>query len=356
MIAAHVPVAVSVPVQAQQAQSLAQAAVPARRPVAVMPLVAADYQVHALHREDHAWVQKNCYVDVWIETLHALGLAPEAMLGFTVALAFEGDQWTFFKPPHRDLAELYGIEVEELNVWRGNILHHALHHVAEGKLVLTEADAFWMPDTAGTDYREQHTKSTIVINAIDMERKRLGYFHNAGYFELAGEDFEHLFRLGYPHDPGFMPFFAEFARVDRLRRLPPQALVATSVKLLRSHLARLPAANPIARFAAQFPNDVAWLQAEGLSLYHRYAFATLRQLGANFELAGSYLGWLSAHGETGLEGAQSAFQDISSGTKALLLKTARAVNTGRAVQFHELLHDMAAAWTLGTDSLKQRYP
>ncbi|QHI98586.1 DUF1839 family protein [Xylophilus rhododendri] len=321
----------------------------------VLPIAAEGYQVHALHREDQAWVQKNCYADVWIEALHALGLQPEAMLAFTVALSFEGDQWTFFKPPHRDLEELYGIEVEELNVWRGNILEHALHHVGEGKLVFTEADAFWMPDTAGTDYREQHTKSTIVINAVDLEQRRLGYFHNAGYFELGGEDFAHLFRLDYPHDPGYMPFFAEFARIDRLRESTPAALVATSIKLLRSHLARLPRENPIERFAARYPADVAWLQREGLSFYHRYAFATLRQLGANFELAASYLAWLSAHGEPGLATAQTAFLEISSGTKALLLKTARAVNTGRQVQFQELLQDMARAWSAGMDCLTRRY-
>lgn len=322
---------------------------------AVLPLAAEGYQVHALHREDHAWVQKNCYADVWIEVLHALGVAPEAMLGFTVALDFEGDQWTFFKPPHRDLSDLYGIEVEELNVWRGNILDHARHHIAEGKLVFTEADAFWMPDTVGTDYREQHTKSTIVINAVDLEQRRLGYFHNAGYFELDGDDFTHLFRLGYAPDPAYMPFFAEFVRIDRLRRLPLAELVAVSTRLLGTHLARLPRVNPIARFAERYPDDVTWLQREGLPFYHRYAFATLRQLGSNFELAASYLGWLSAAGEPGLCAAQAAFQEISSGTKALLLKTARAVNTGRAVQFQELLQDMANAWATGTDILRQRY-
>ncbi|WPB56639.1 DUF1839 family protein [Xylophilus sp. GOD-11R] len=322
---------------------------------AVVPLSAADYRVHPLHREDQAWVQKNCYADVWIEALHALGLQPEAMLGFTVALGFEGDQWTFFKPPHRDLQEVYGIEVEELNVWRGNILDHALHHVAEGKLVITEADAFWMPDTAGTDYREQHTKSTIVINAIDLAQRRLGYFHNAGYFELSGDDFTHLFRLGYADDPAYMPFFAEFVRVDRLRRPPHDELVTTSLRLLRSHLQRLPAHNPIERFARRFPDDVAWLQREGLPFYHRYAFATMRQLGANFELAASYLDWLSGAGQPGLGVAREAFQEISAGTKALLLKTARAVNNGRAIQSQELLEGMARAWSTGTDSLRRLY-
>ncbi len=322
--------------------------------VRVLPLSSANYEVHHLHREDRAWVEKNCYVDVWIEAIHALGLDPTAMLAFTVGLDFEGDQWAFFKPPHRDLSQLYGIDVFELNVWRGDILAHAQHHAREGKLVFTEADAFWMPDTSATDYRRQHTKSTIVINAIDDENQRLGYFHNAGYHELKGEDFAHLFRVGYPHDPAFLPLFAEYARVDRIERLPIQKLATVSIDLLRAHVARLPLVNPIRRFAAQFPQDVAWLQNEGLPLYHGYAFATLRQLGANFELAAIYLDWLSTNGESGLGDAQVAFSEISSGAKALVLKTARAVNAKKTVDFAPLLEEMAGAWDRGMECLRGR--
>jgi len=323
--------------------------------IAALPLQAADYLVHHLHRDDRAWVEKNCYVDVWIEALHALRLDPTAMLGFTVGLDFEGDQWTFFKPPHRDLSSLYGVDVFELNVWRGDILAHAEHHVREGKLVFTEADAFWMPDTAGTDYRRQHTKSTIVINAIDRDAQKLGYFHNAGYYELKGEDFVHLFRVGYPHDPAFLPLFAEYARVDRIHRLPIGELTAASIEVLKSHLVRLPDRNPIRRFAQQFPGDVVWLQNEGLPLYHGYAFATLRQLGANFELASIYLEWLTANGQDGLSDAQAAFAEISAGAKAMVLKTARAVHAKRAVDFVPMLDAMATSWDVGMDQLKHRY-
>lgn len=323
---------------------------------AILPLSAATYGVHALHGETNAWVEKNCYVDVWIEALHAVGVDPMAMLAFTVALDFEGDQWTFFKPPHRDLTTLYGIDVHELNVWRGDILAHATRHVAEGRLIFTEADAYWMPDTQGTDYRQQHTKSTIVINAIDVENQRLGYFHNAGYYELQGEDFVHLFRVGYPYDPAYLPLFAEFARIDRVERLTGTALAKRSVGLLREHLARRPAANPIRRFAAQFPQDVEWLQGAGLPLYHGYAFATLRQLGANFELGAQYLGWLAAQGETGLAGAEAAFTEISSGAKALVLKTARAVNARKVVDCAALLESMATSWDEGMSALQRQYP
>lgn len=321
----------------------------------VIDLDAAAYPRHALHGDDAAWLEKNCYADVWIEALHALGAEPFAMLPFTLGLDWEGDQWTFFKPPHAELAQLYGIEVHELNIWRGSLLGHAQAQVAQGRLVFAEVDAWWLPDTAGTDYRHQHTKSTIVINALDVEGRRLGYFHNAGYFALGGEDFAGLFRLGAAPDPAHMPFYAEFARLDRLRRDAPRVLADASLALLRGHLARLPQTNPVERFAAQFPRDVAWLQDEGLPLYHGYAFATLRQLGANFELASRYLGWLAAQGETGLDAPRAAFDEISSGAKALVLKTARAVHARRATDFGPLLSSMAAAWTAGMQALRARY-
>ncbi|HEV7554538.1 MAG TPA: DUF1839 family protein, partial [Kofleriaceae bacterium] len=120
-----------------------------------------------LHAEDRAWVEKNCYVDIWIEVIHAIGCDPIAMLPFVTAIDFEGDQWTFYKPPHEQLRALYGLDVQELNCWRP-LIEHAEEHLAAGKLISTEADAWWLPDTSGTDYRRQHTKSTIVLNDLDV--------------------------------------------------------------------------------------------------------------------------------------------------------------------------------------------
>ena len=37
-------------------------------------LDAASYARHATHAETCAWPEKNCYVDLWIELVHALGL------------------------------------------------------------------------------------------------------------------------------------------------------------------------------------------------------------------------------------------------------------------------------------------
>ena len=107
--------------------------------IAVLPaLTPATYQRHALHGEGTAWPEKNCYADLWIGFLHTLGLEPLAMLPFTVAVDFEDDQWTFFKPPLEDLRALYGVDVQELTVWRP-LLEHAKEHLAAGRLISTEA-------------------------------------------------------------------------------------------------------------------------------------------------------------------------------------------------------------------------
>ncbi len=321
---------------------------------AVLSLDPATYRRHALHADDRAWIEKNCYVDIWIEVVHALGLEPLAMLPFTLAVDFETDQWTFFKPPAADLWDLYGIDVQELNVWRP-ILDQSLTHLAAGKLVSTEADAFFLPDTRGTDYRTQHTKTTIVIQDVDVEQRRLGYFHNAGYYTLEGDDFSHLFRLGAAPDPTFMPLFAELIRIDRLKRLPTPALAAHSRRLLTRHLRRLPARNPIAAFCQQFTQDIPHLQEQGLATYHAYAFATVRQLGAAFEVAAQYLEWLRSEGDEDLDPAIAAFGAISTSAKTLILKAARTVMGKRTVDFGPHFDEMALAWERGMNVLLARY-
>ncbi|MFO1426561.1 MAG: DUF1839 family protein [Steroidobacteraceae bacterium] len=278
--------------------------------IALPHLVPADYRQHRVHQGESVWVEKNCYVDLWIELVHALGLDPVALMPFTVAIDFEGDQWTFYKPSLEELYELYGINVQELNVWRP-LLDHSLEHLAAGKLISTEADAYWLPDTAGTDYRRQHTKTTIVLERIDADAQRLHYFHNAGYYELGGEDFVQLFRIGFPPDPAFMPLYAEFVRVDRIVRHPEAELARISLRLLERHAARRPADNPVARFRERFERDLPRMQEIGLAHYHAWAFGTIRQLGSAAELAATNLAWLAASTGRELQAPATAYATIS---------------------------------------------
>jgi hypothetical protein len=314
-------------------------------PVAVLPLDAATYARSELHGEGVQWVEKNCYVDVWIELVHALGCDPRAMLGHTAALDCEDDQWTFFKPKHDELFDLYGIDVQELNVWRP-LADHAATQVGAGKLISVEADAFFLPDTAGTDYRAQHTKTTIIINAFDRDARTLGYFHNASYHTLGGEDFASLFRIGAPADPTFMPFFAEIIRVDRLVMRSGGELRALAASLLKKHVARRPTANPVKRFAARVTGDVEQLRAQGLATYHAWAFANLRQLGAAMELLAQHLAWLGGHSD-----AIQSLAQVSEGAKTLIMKGARAVNGKRSLDANEMLSEMAVAWERAMEQL-----
>lgn len=320
------------------------------RQVALRGLDAAQYQPHALHGPEQVWVEKNCYVDIWVELLHALQLEPRACLAFALPVDFEGDHWTFIKPPHGDLHRLYGIDVQELNVWRP-LIEHAAEYLAAGKLVSTEADAFWLPDTAGTDYRSAHTKTTIVLNDLDVAAERLGYFHNAGYHALEGEDFRQLFRIDPPSEAGVLPLYAELIRVDRVQRRAPPELAAIALPLLREQFERRPADNPMRRFGERLAADWPALLTHGLPHYHAWAFSTIRQFGAAFELAGTHLRWISAHGGPDCADAAVAFERIAQGGKAMILKLARAVNTRKPLDAATLVDELAGDWSAGMAAL-----
>jgi uncharacterized protein DUF1839 len=319
--------------------------------VSVLPrLDPATYQRHSLHAESCAWVEKNCYVDIWIEALHALECEPLAVLPFAAAIDFEGDQWTFFKPPLDELRELYGTDVQELNVWRP-LIEHAAEHLAARRFICTEADAFWLPDTSGTDYRRQHTKSSIILNELDVERRRLGYFHNAGYYALEGEDFARTFRLDTAPDPTFMPLFAELVRIDALSRLPPPELAERSRELWRRHMRRRPKENPVRRFQQRFERDLPALRNAGLNHYHAWAFATTRQLGAAFEAAAHNLKWLMSHGHPAVADAALAFTQISDTAKTFILKGARAASSTRPFEGAVMFDSLADAWNRGMKAI-----
>jgi hypothetical protein len=319
--------------------------------VQAVPGLAAGARVHhPLHGETSDWPETNCYADFWIELLHALQLEPLAMLGHTLAVDFEGDQWTFFKPSQHDLRDLYGIDVQEMTVWRP-LEEHAVEHLAAGKLLAVEADSFWLPDTTGTDYRNKHTKTTIVIAEIDPQARRLGYFHNAGYFELGGEDYASVFRIGAARDPADLPLFAELLHVERRVQRAGAQLAQRALVLLREHFEWRPAKNPFTRFGERFERDLPHMREAGLDHYHAWAFASIRQAGAAFELAAAHLDWLARFGHPHLEAAAKNFREISSANKSLILKGARAAHTGKAFDAGEPTRAMARAWDAGMAQL-----
>jgi hypothetical protein len=306
----------------------------------LLGLSASNYRSHALHQGERTWLETNCYVDLWIEVLHAYGLEPHACLAFTVASDFEGDQWLFFKPPSSDLYALYGVDVQELNIFR-DLLDQLNLQLSRRRLVLLEVDAFYLPDTAGVSYRSAHTKTTIGIETLARADRELGYFHNAGYFALAGDDFDGLF--GALAAAPLVPY-TEFARIEPARALRGPELSRCSRAQLKAQIARMPLDNPIARLRASFEHELARLRDAPAQAFHDYAFATLRQCGAGYELAASYLRWLSEHTTQDLSPAIEAFDTLSSQAKLLQFKSARAVVLKKTVEFGPMFESMERAW------------
>lgn len=310
------------------------------------------YQRHAIHGEGRVWAETNCYVDIWIELLHSLKCEPIAALPFTFAIDFEGDQWTFFKFPLLDLYDLYGLDVQELALWRP-LVTHIEEQVSRGRPVLVELDSFYLPDTAGTAYKLAHVKSTVAVVEIDAERNQLGYFHGQGFYHLNGDDYLDVLRLREPQNPAMLPPYCEFVKI---RDATPNrsALVRTSLTLLKKHIGLLPPANPFVSFKSRFERDLSGLLEKDLEAFHQYSFATLRQYGACYELSATYLRWLSEQGEHGLEEETRAFQDLAESAKTFQFQLARAMARRKPLDLSPL-DAMAANWERGTTRLKARY-
>ena len=296
----------------------------------ILPLDPGRYQPHRIHGPNRIWAETNCYVDVWVELLHAWGFDPVAALPFTLALDFEGDQWTFFKFPHEDLYQLFGLDIQELAIWRP-LVSHLEEQVTLGRPVLVELDSFYLPDTTGTAYQRDHVKSTVAVIAIDVEEQRLGYFHNQGYHHLSGDDFARVFRLNGAKDPTVLPPYVEFVKRRNTAALNGDELVQTSLQLLRRQLRRLPEVNPFVRFKQRFEADLGWLATEEMETFHQYSFATLRQFGACFELAATYLHWLQERVGKTLVGPIEAFTNLSTGAKTLQFYLARAISRKKSM-------------------------
>lgn len=311
----------------------------------------ATYQPHAIHQPGRIWAETNCYTDVLIELLHGMGHEPSAGLAFTLGIDFEHDQWTFFKFPIVDLHRLYGLDIQELNPWRDLALH-VQEQVEHGRPVLVELDSYFLPDTHGTAYQLAHVKSTVAVNEIDVEARHMGYFHGQGYYHVDGQDFSDLFQLdGLVHER-MLPPYIEYARIRTADQPRSRAdLVERSLTSLGEQVRFLPAANPFHAFRVRLAEELPWLMSESIETFHAYSFATLRQYGACYELAETYLRWLSGEGVSGLDPSADAFREISQNAKTFQFQLARAVARGRELAL-DPLDGMADAWDRAVDPLR----
>lgn len=299
-----------------------------------------DHRPHFTHGADRIWPETNCYFDLWIELLNSLGLDPVPAFACLLSADHDGLQWDFIKQPPELLRRLYGLEVAEENLWLP-VLEMVESGPGRGLLHTVEVDSWWLPDTAGTAYRTQHVKTTIVPTRVDREQRIMWYLHNAGHFELTEDDFDGVFGASN-HTEAILPPY-----VEQIRRYPERIETDAFMAVVREQLARRPLGNPVDRLATGVARATKWLPETGMATFHLWAFATLRQCGATAELTAD----LATHLEPVFSGAGDArehFLDLASGAKSVQFKMARATS-GRAVDVGPALAAMAVSWQTGMD-------
>jgi uncharacterized protein DUF1839 len=305
-----------------------------------------EYRPHRLHGEGRSYPETNCYADLLIELLHACGYEPMAMFGHLVRMDFEGDQWTFFKPPPEDLERLFGVDIHEMQPYRP-LPAQIAEQLERGRTIIVELDSFYLPDTVATSYRTSHVKSSVAADAIDPESETFRYFHGAGLHELTGQDYRQVFRLADEFSDDVLPPYTEIVRFDAGPPLSDDALREAAAAILRGHLRRRPSENPMERFGEQLAGELPALLTGSLDDYHAYAFATVRMAGAAFEVAASHTQWLLG---TDAEPAAGALLEIVDGCKALSFRLARR----RPFDPAQLLAGMADGWARAMDALDAR--
>ena len=306
---------------------------------------AEGYERHALHSTARAYVESNCYADVIIELLHARGLEPLAMFGHLVRIDFEGDQFTFFKPPPADLESLFGVDIHEMQPYRPLPVQIA-EQLADDRTLIIELDSWYLPDTAATSYRSEHVKSSVAVDAIDPSGQRLAYFHGPALWELSDEDYRGVFRIG-AEDPSHLPPYTELVRFDIGEPLRGDALRSHARALLREHLARAPDRNPFRAFGESLRAQQDELLAGELADYHAYAFATVRMAGSAYAILSDHVQWL-----LGDDGAavREPLELIVDGCKALSFRMARR----RPFDPTERIDALAEAWQHALARLRER--
>lgn len=300
---------------------------------------------HFMHDDARMWPETNCYVDLWIEVLHALGLNPVAGLVCCVTAGFNGEQWDLFKFQIPDLRALYGVSVAELNLWL-TLEEHIIDHGSRGNMLLVDVDSWYLPDTAGTAYQVKHQKTTIAPLGIDPQRRTLVYVHNRGLYTLAGDDYVGVLRHGAP--PQDLLPYTELVRFDDVVERSDDELRAAVRPLLADQLHRASGTNQIRLMQARVAADEQALISREAEFFHGYAFATLRPCGAWAECLATFLQWLDAEG---LGRAVTALFELSATAKAMQFRLARLAS-GRPVDLSEQFHSMANHWDVAYEVMR----
>ena len=315
-----------------------------------MPAVVPVFTPHPVHAAERHWPQSNCSLDLWIGYLHSLGLAPEALMGALVQLDYEGDQFTFCKFDAGDLSRMHGLVLRELALY-DRLQDHIVTQVARGHLVLVELDGYHLPDTAGTSYQREHSKTTVGIQAIDPQRQTLSYFHNSGFYTLAGADYAALFAVDAQdrQATGALLPYTEYL-LSKQPALQGEALKQAARQALHQHVGLAPTENPFRVYQRQYDADLARVIARGNDYFHLYAFNHFRQFGSVSGLLEAFFRWL---GDEALQPLALHCEQIAAKAKLMQFRVVRAVARQRPDDSGLILSDIATHWDAVMAALRQ---
>ena len=281
-------------------------------------------------------------------------LEPLACLPFVLAVDFEGDQWTFFKPPHDDL-------VSPLRRRRAGAQRLAPLLENASSSSRRQARAQPRPTRSTCPTRRdrlpaQHTKTTIGIQD-STSRRRARLLPQRGLLRARGRRLRGLFRLDAP--PTRRSCRSSPSSCARVASHAARGaeLVAPLARALAKHLARRPRDEPVRAVRRAFAADRRDLmRARACGAYHAWAFATMRQLGAGVR-ARRCLPALAR----GARRSRCSMRPRPRSTrcpttsKSLILKTARAVCAKKPVDLAPMLADIEGQWEAGMRQLAARF-
>ena len=306
---------------------------------------------HAWHRGERVWSATNSHLDVWIELLHTLELDPAPVFLTTLCADFEGDQWTHTNVARADLWAAYGIALDDLCVWRP-LLAHFVEQFDRGNAVLVEVDEFHLPALLGSSYQRAHVKTLIAATGYDRHAHKLRYLHGSVGAEVGEHDLDALLAAGI--GSAQLAPSAWIVKLDRLSARTPAERAHIGLALARLHGTRIPLRNPVRIFGEALRSHGAWLAGGDAEHYQRWAFATLHQCGAAFELAADVCAWLASHGQP-VEPAVVHLRNVSHSARTLHQRLVRVPQSGRMPDVSHTVEDMARSWDEAMSVLRPLY-
>ena len=157
---------------------------------------------HPIHGEDRVWAETNCYVDLWIELLHALGLRPLAALPFTLAHRLRGRPVDVLQvSARRPVRALRPGRPGAGDLAAAGRARRGAGRARAGRCSSSSTRST-CPTPPGTAYQRAHVKTTV---ARERDRRRAdgasATSTTPATTSCTGEDFDDVLRDAGPRDP-----------------------------------------------------------------------------------------------------------------------------------------------------------